>query len=778
MAEKLYRKTSSGYEEVYNLNYIKNIIDSESSKSLTTILGSFNNIYVPYQDTVENTRNLIPESMRRKGLWITYNNGTKYITEYYKGNLEDIQEHWTDSLNWQIIPDLEFVQSEASKLPDGIITPDKLSPALQELIKQNNTVTNLPDDEDLQERNGVLSLKDRRYNQYIASGKGYKILRKNWVKSRNILTQDMISESNTIYEIRYDFDLNDKIINIPVGSTLKFNGGSLNNGTINCNNTIIKGDAYQIFSNITITGSHSDEAYVEWFYSPLDNSYNKAFKNTLTSFRILNFISRKVYLFDEDIIDCCTLEKPYSLNGNHCIFKNFSLAYNIRKDDTMMPNDSSGIAFHCPIIKDILFDRSNINEHLRYPAFITARRIEITGCGFIGYTYCIGITPVYIDSIIVNNVSQWDNLNFIVCCDYDGNVIEDRTFNGDWFYISNTNFLNNENIVFGGIKSSFSIIFNNCLHGILQLPKIERYVHIPSNIIYLHCHFENPKPCIQYMSSDHELNGRNIIFDNCFFYSTAVPLINGIIYRKCDINIGNSNNFAIDIQKFMSGTYMITAGTFTPLLVDTSKSIDTSRTPSYTYNKYKIYAYNNDKYSGDFTYSEDREESFAYVFSDNPDTITWGDFEPTNNIVFNDYTLIKKGKTLTLELYYDSTDYGDLNCYLWVFKKIKGDDKIYKSIIYLTKELHNSIFNSNKFILIFGNSGGIGSKWEEYKGELNYTPIIKKKGTFAQKPTQGINQGFAYFCTDKQTTEGSRNGIMIYYAGNNTWVDALGRVVN
>lgn len=239
MAEKLYRKTSSGYEEVYNLNYIKNIIDSESSKSLTTILGSFNNIYVPYQDTVENTRNLIPESMRRKGLWITYNNGTKYITEYYKGNLEDIQEHWTDSLNWQIIPDLEFVQSEASKLPDGIITPDKLSPALQELIKQNNTVTNLPDDEDLQERNGVLSLKDRRYNQYIASGKGYKILRKNWVESRNILTQDMISAESTIYEIRYDFDLNGGTINIPDNCILYFKGGTFRNGTLFLRNTFI-----------------------------------------------------------------------------------------------------------------------------------------------------------------------------------------------------------------------------------------------------------------------------------------------------------------------------------------------------------------------------------------------------------------------------------------------------------------------------------------------------------------------------------------------------------
>lgn len=40
-----------------------------------------------------------------------------------------------------------------------------------------------------------------------------------------------------------------------------------------------------------------------------------------------------------------------------------------------------------------------------------------------------------------------------------------------------------------------------------------------------------------------------------------------------------------------------------------------------------------------------------------------------------------------------------------------------------------------------------------------------------------LPQGFSYFCTDKQTVEGSRSGIMIYYAGNDTWVDALGRYV-
>lgn len=56
--------------------------------------------------------------------------------------------------------------------------------------------------------------------------------------------------------------------------------------------------------------------------------------------------------------------------------------------------------------------------------------------------------------------------------------------------------------------------------------------------------------------------------------------------------------------------------------------------------------------------------------------------------------------------------------------------------------------------------------------------IDNTRGTFAQKPTQGIQTGFAYFCTDKQTTEGSRDNIMIYYAGDNTWIDALGRIVS
>lgn len=87
--------------------------------------------------------------------------------------------------------------------------------------------------------NNVLKFADRTYNANNFSGKGYKILRKNMVGGNNILTQDMINQSNTIYEIRYDFDLDDEIINIQQNCSFKFCGGHLKNGTIIGDNTTL-----------------------------------------------------------------------------------------------------------------------------------------------------------------------------------------------------------------------------------------------------------------------------------------------------------------------------------------------------------------------------------------------------------------------------------------------------------------------------------------------------------------------------------------------------------
>lgn len=64
---------------------------------------------------------------------------------------------------------------------------------------------------------------------------GYVILRKNKTFA------EQVTEGNTIYEIRYDFDLGGKSVTIPAGVVLYFNGGSVKGGTITLGNAVLVG---------------------------------------------------------------------------------------------------------------------------------------------------------------------------------------------------------------------------------------------------------------------------------------------------------------------------------------------------------------------------------------------------------------------------------------------------------------------------------------------------------------------------------------------------------
>ena len=97
----------------------------------------------------------------------------------------------------------------------------------------NGDVTNASDEEDLTSVDGLLKFKNRS----ALNGMGYIILRKN--KS----FAEQVTQANTIYEIRYDFDLNGEETTIPKGCVLNFQGGSLNNGKILFNNTYISNNA-------------------------------------------------------------------------------------------------------------------------------------------------------------------------------------------------------------------------------------------------------------------------------------------------------------------------------------------------------------------------------------------------------------------------------------------------------------------------------------------------------------------------------------------------------
>ena len=151
----------------------------------------------------------------------------------------------------------DFLDTWRYEIQNGTITYDMLSDALKQLLEANGTeITNLPDEEDLTVKDNQLKFKDREYQEENFTGKGYKILRKNWVGNLNLLEQSMINDSNTIYEVRYLFCLDGGIINIPFGSILKFDGGQFNNGTIVLNETPIIG-IYKLsdFGTTTISGT-------------------------------------------------------------------------------------------------------------------------------------------------------------------------------------------------------------------------------------------------------------------------------------------------------------------------------------------------------------------------------------------------------------------------------------------------------------------------------------------------------------------------------------------
>lgn len=153
-----------------------------------------------------------------------------------------------DIRSWQLVAeakDAYHMLVDAGKIT---LTEDEFLEQLVDATKgryivQGNII-NIPDEEDLTNVNvggtNVLKFKDKVYNPLTYSGMGRKILRKNIVNGVNILTQEMMSADNTKYVIKYDYVLGEDIT-VPANCVLDFDGGSINNGNIIYNNTVIIG---------------------------------------------------------------------------------------------------------------------------------------------------------------------------------------------------------------------------------------------------------------------------------------------------------------------------------------------------------------------------------------------------------------------------------------------------------------------------------------------------------------------------------------------------------
>ena len=167
--------------------------------------------------------NLIPFHLRKKGVVITFCN-TENNWEIYQ--FTGVLNQWNNITLWNDIFNIK-------RYAVNSLLPDEEDTTRTEIDKNGNS---------------YLKLKDKEYNPLEFSGYGKKTLRKKIVtvqtgskssKRINILEGSVFKDPNTIYEIKYDFDLNNSTVTLPENCILLFNGGKISNGKLNLNNTLV-----------------------------------------------------------------------------------------------------------------------------------------------------------------------------------------------------------------------------------------------------------------------------------------------------------------------------------------------------------------------------------------------------------------------------------------------------------------------------------------------------------------------------------------------------------
>lgn len=181
----------------------------------------------------------VPQSRRKLGLVVTFRNlrGNWTIVQFTGDSLYQ----WGDLHRWEGLFDAWLIN---------------------EIYR--------PDEEDLtgvQDGNQkFIKLKDRAYVPGMFTGKGRKILRMNLVPVTcnciddedhysNIINQDSFREDNTVYVIRYDFNI-EGAVSLPEGCGLHFEGGSLTGGLLNLNGAKVTGTVGSMadyFGSTTVT---------------------------------------------------------------------------------------------------------------------------------------------------------------------------------------------------------------------------------------------------------------------------------------------------------------------------------------------------------------------------------------------------------------------------------------------------------------------------------------------------------------------------------------------
>ena len=294
----------------------------------------------------------------------------------------------------------------------------------------------------------------RPYDSQSPNGMGYLVLD----NGKTFASQ--VTATNTIYEIRYNFDLDNASVTIPAGCMLLFNGGSLENGTLTGNNTEIQGENDIFDDSIELAGSFSNKEFrVDWFkkvsvYDDTDR-INKLTNNETSRGKTI-VLSSATYYIGSSVITLLT--------GRKLMAEVSTALYDMRSNGGNIIELSNSQQGGKTFIERIIFDKNSKSGHALYCDF-EADHIFIENCNF--YGVISGYSAIMFDEYTspLNGV----NALFIEKCKASGvgSVVTVKE-GGDNVTIRDNNFSSSggNNIYWDGIYGTASLLVeHNALTG-------------------------------------------------------------------------------------------------------------------------------------------------------------------------------------------------------------------------------------------------------------------------------------------------------------------------
>lgn len=515
--------------------------------------------------TLEGAIVQVPEDIRTAGLKVSFlnNSGLVETWEFAGGAFENI-ENWKSNedkltdIRDEAISKIKEVESDAiSNFSSQRVTPDMLSESTKQFINASGggTINNLADDEDLVsvdkgESLSVLKFADRAYNPGIYVGMGYKILRRNIIDGKNILTQDMVNQPHTIYMIQYDFDLDGATITLPEGCMFDFQGGSISNG----------------FLEGKIENTH---ARPEWFHSPKDEDWSAAIQQALNvcptvklSDKIYN-ISKKIVLNIYNSLIGCGHARSIILSQ---IDDGYAIYCNL--DDDFNPLSTPYATMQIKDL-DIRYKYSGWQEteYLEYypnaHAIVSDGYINIENV-FISHFNKIIVFPVYADNVRLYNIRaddrarlknpQYDaHKDFNVKWENNGdNTVIDNCYNMNFY------FSNNPNITFrNGIQCGVYLYYANAfVFGLHNEDTVHYKIRLQdSTSTFIKCYFHrNPLNVDEksIFTFKRESSSNFLIIQDCVFNNHGYVKDQVYIQEPTCIYVENKNADVRIINSYVS----------------------------------------------------------------------------------------------------------------------------------------------------------------------------------------------------------------------------------